>query len=679
MTDATTFDYSGPRTPQGTPIVTIHPAPKPGNPRATASPTPNATPPDPWAAAGFDLNPPQESGTGGDDPWNAAGFTDTPPAPQRQVGTGEAFARGTADVASIGTAPLIAGLDEAGKATAQADPALAATTQPAGLSRGGDIPALTPILGAANMFKDWVTGHPDPAINDAFEKGRQDALDSNKAAYDQHKAAYIGGQLFGSLLMPTMGAAAPGAFVARATRGAIAGGAGAGAYAAGSGASQERPLPEIAADTAVAIPEGMVLGGLSGGVLGPRAPRAPRVPVTPGEQAAATSAALGAPLPRGVSSDSRAARSITAASASIPLMGARVRNAVDATREAAGNVIQNSGIDEAINANRQRINGLYDAVRGQINPDQVMPMRQTAGAVARIRARRAAARQPNPDQGLEQFDNIANQGASFNGAHRARVDAREAGDAVNPHPGYNAADYNAITRAMTGDIRVNLAQQGGRRALAAFDRAEEQFGPISEANKFLSRIARQRGPGAGLDEIGFNPATGEFSLDKFVTAWNKINPQSRPFVPEPGHANNIDAIFQMGTHIKSSLRERNTSHTSTPLIMWDLARDAIMTGAAVATGIMSSASVLGSAAAAMPAVVLMHWLSSPPRAAAMAAWSRAYRVFLTNPTPARIGVLTIAARNMANTLGLDPAAVVRQIRGTVAGQAEPEDQSRTKH
>ena len=86
-------------------------------------------------------------------------------------------------------------------------------------------------------------------------------------------------------------------------------------------------------------------------------------------------------------------------------------------------------------------------------------------------------------KGWEQFNNLAKQGASFNGAQRARVDAREAGDGMNPHPGFNAADYNKITRAMTQDIRRNIAYRGGQSAVKSFDRAERNPGPLAEANK----------------------------------------------------------------------------------------------------------------------------------------------------------------------------------------------------
>jgi hypothetical protein len=643
--------------PRGNPQA--QPKQQPFNPDAAASP--NA---DPFADLGTDQPPgapPQAAGAQGD-PFADLG-TDTAPPPQRQVGLGEAIGRGAVDAGTFGLAPTIVGLTGAG----QPPVAPGANPDDRPVDETSNLEAMG--RGLALAFGS----HPDPTARDAFERGRQQTLADQQLAREQDPWAFFGGQLLGGIMtMPSMGSGVAAPLSARILRGAVAGAGANAAYSAGSAVSQEKPLPEIASEAAIGGVEGAGLGGVLGGTLGPRAPRPA---VTPGARAAETAAALGAPIPKGIASDNRAVRSATSAIASVPIVGARVRNALDATREAAGNVINQSGVDDAISANKQRINNLYDTVRSQIgNPDQVMPMPRTAAAVFRVRAQRVGARRPNPDVGLEQFETIGNQGASFNGAHRARIDAREAGDALNPHPGYNASDYNLITRAMTADIRANVHTQGGPRALSAFDRAEGQFGPISTANKFLNRIARARGPGAGLDEIGYNAATGEFSLDKFVNAINKLDPRARPFVPEPGHARNIQAIFAMGEHIKSSMRERNTSHTSTPLIMWDLARDAILTGAALGAGVVSGASVLGSAALAAPVVLLAHWLSSPARAASMAAWSRAYQAFVSQPSPGRIGVLTVATRNLANTLGLDANAMVKAIQSrvqtTLPGRAE---------
>jgi hypothetical protein len=671
MTDVTAVD-AAPAPPfaparydaQGRPIITI-PAPVRTPPKSGAAP-PASADGDPWAAAGFTAAPATEAPpTAPDaDPWAAAGFSSvapTPVAPTKKIGGGEAAVRGAVDMATFGLAPTFVGLTEAGKTTnPEVDEALAGVPSEA--------PGMEDIgTGLAAAFGN----HHDPVARDAYERGRQSVADDQRLAQEQHPIAYLAGQLVGGLATPTFGAGSAGTVGARLATGAIAGAAGGALYGAGSEVSAGGSPSEVAARAATGGLEGAALGGVLKGALGPRAAVAPS---TVGQRAAATAEAIGAPIPKGIASDNRAIRGATAATASVPVVGARIHNALDATREAAGEAVGQSGVDDAISANKWLQDQLYNRVRGAIDPDRVMPMPRTAAALARVRANRVAARQANPDQGLEQFDNLARQGASFNGAHRARVDAREAGDALNPNPGYNAADYNQITRAMTGDIRANVAALGGRRAVQAFERAEQNFGPIAEANKFLSRIVRQRGPGAGLDELGFNPATNAFSLDKFVTAWNKINPQVQPFVPAPGHGNNIRAIFEMGSHIKSSMRERNTSHTSNVLILWDLARDAALLGVGVATGAVGGVSMLGGAAASVPAIVFMHWLASPARAASMSAWSRAYTAALGNPTPARIAGFNIATRNLANTLGLDPAAVTRAVQqrmqGALPGRAE---------
>lgn len=599
------------------------------------------------------------------DPFGA----DTDEAPQakppaREVGTGEALGKGVLEGASFGFAPAITGLAEAAGPEWTQKETYGETGNP-----------VAPIVGAAKMLHGYLSGHPDPEVQDAYERGRKAALDDQGLAKEQHPMVYLAGHLAGTAAMPIPGAGAMRAATTgeRILGGVRAGGIGGGLYGAGEATSEGQSPGDVVKSAAEGAAVGAPLGGAIGGIAGPRV----RAALTPGEQAARTAEIIGAPIPKGVASDSRAIRSATSATASVPLMGARVRNALDATREAAGDVVGGSGVDQAIASNRARINTLYDGVRGQIDQNATLPMPRTAAVIQRVRANRQAAGWADPGQGLEQFENVS-QGATFNGAHRARVDAREAGDVTNPHPGYNAADFNLITRAMTADLRDmvgRLATNSPARAQQVFDRAETQFGPISEANKFLARIAKARGPGAGLDELGFNSATGEFSLDKFVTAWNKLNPQSRPFVPEPAHAANIEAIFQMGTHIKSSMRERNTSHTSTPLIMMDLARDAILGGVAVGTGAVAAGSVAGGAVMAAPAIMFAHWLSQPAIASSMSAWTRAYRVAtLGQPTPARIAAFNVATRNLANNLGVPVETILKAAQRRIAGTASDEDQ-----
>jgi hypothetical protein len=320
---------------------------------------------------------------------------------------------------------------------------------------------------------------------------------------------------------------------------------------------------------------------------------------------------------------------------------------------------------------------------------------------------------------LEQSDNVAN-GATFNGAHRARVDAREAGRAVVPHPGYNAADYNRLTRAMGADLRDmaagsahNQSPTGRRAAIDAFDRAEREFGPLAKQNDILHKLIESRGEGAIatllnagketggntallaqlrrtmntqdfqviggqlLHELGHSPATSEFSLGRFVTNWNKTSPRARGILFSPQHQANIEDIVGMGAHIKSALRESNTSHTANALILIDIARDAIEAGIAVGAGVLSGASVMASGAAAAPALLFSHWLSGPATSSSMAAWSRARAGMLNNPTPARVAMFNIATRNLSHNLGIPMEVILKKLAESGHGGRAEDEQVET--
>ena len=224
--------------------------------------------------------------------------------------------------------------------------------------------------------------------------------------------------------------------------------------------------------------------------------------------------------------------------------------------------------------------------------------------LSQITRERHAAGQPSPSHGLEQFINVSN-GATFNGAHRARVDARTAGDVLVPHPGYNKADYNRLTRAMTADIRDMAAAAtkgtGGKPATAAQQRVhrprfrseaekriraarrkqnkglnrllgsqgqaplEKLMGAASEKGGNLKLLAQLRAAmspsefqvigGQLLHELGHNNATGEFSLSKFATGFDKLSDGAKSILFSPTHLKNIEDIAGLGSHIKKALRD----------------------------------------------------------------------------------------------------------------------------
>jgi hypothetical protein len=578
-----TYDFLDPYTPPGKP-VTIAPAAAPSAvPSGQAQPTAGAD-------QVYDFL----------DPYAA------PKPPSKQFTALESAGKGIQAGLSFGTAPAIAGLAEAsGEPEAELAPG----------STGRNL--MRPIKGAAKLLKEQfeadpltglVTGGREGPTTKAYRKGREAALGEQEQAYKQHPVMYIGGELGGGLVTPGFGAGKAATVGGRILAGTKAGAIGGTLTGAGTAISEGKSPGEVVASAVKSGAIGAPIGGTVGAVIGKRLAGAQ----TPGQRAAATAEGLGAPLPRGVASDSRALQATTGAVRSIPIVGPKIGQRVEATQEAAGGRIGDiaqgmaggatsraatdaalrPGLQNVIDANRTAIDAAYGGLRSQINETQRYTMPRTDAMLNRIMRERQAAGWPNPAIGLEQFRNVAG-GATFSGAHRARVDAREAGNVLVPHPGYNKADYNKLTRAMTADLREMVgaaAKNSPQRAVKAFDDAEKEFGRLAEQNDLLHRLVNAKGEGAIatllgaakekggnvqllaqlrnsmapqdfqqiggtlLGELGHNAATDKFSLAQFVTNWSKISAPAKAVLFSPQHQRDIDDIMQMGQHIKGALR-----------------------------------------------------------------------------------------------------------------------------
>lgn len=642
----------------------------------------------------------------------------------RDVGPAEAFGRSAAAGASFGLAPAIEGAMAAGTA-GQA---------PKGVeSEPGAIDAIHGLIRMG--LEHFLSPEGKRAATEAYGKARGESQAALEAGREQHPVASFAGEMAGALAVPVPGLAAAAA-PARIARGAAFGAAGGAAYGAGSGISEGKDVAGIAKKAVVGGGLGLVTGGAFAGALGPRAAAA--VPGR-GERAAETARQLGAPIPRGLASDNPAVNSATASVRSVPILGSRVSSAVDATQHAAGehvgdiatqmfggapsravgDTLAKTGLQGVIDANRAAIDANYNGVRSAIDQGQHFTMPRTQAALSGIMRARHAAGHPKPDNGLDQFINVS-QGATFNGAHRARVDAREAGNGLVPHPGYNASDYNRLTKAMTVDLRDMAAAAtkgtGGRPAtraqqvatVKAFDDAEKEFGRLAEQNGLLHKLVNSQGQasiekllgaakekggnlpllaqlrhsmppsefnvigGTILHELGQAPASGEFSLARFYTGWNNLSDGAKRTLFSPTHLKDIEDIVNLGGQIKRALRESNTSHTANVLIWFDLARDGILLAASGAAGTLGTGTIAG-AALGVPGVLMMRWLSSPAKASAMAKWTRARVGLIGHPTPLRLSAFNLATRNLSNNLGVPVESILKRLAtATKTGKTEDE-------
>jgi hypothetical protein len=659
------------------------------------------------------------------------------------IGGMEAGVTGAVQGITFGAAPAIAGLSEASGETGrravemeqqaiEADPMAAAYAGGASLAK--------PLIGAFRMIRDAFSDHPDPGVKEAYERGRQAAVEHRDEAFKQHPYAYMGGMVGGSLVTPTFGMGAPAALTGRVVQGARAGGIGGGLFGVGTGISEGKTPLEIAQGLPVDVATGAALGGALQGAFGARPPA-----TGPGAQAAATAERFGAPLPRGVTSERPSVQATTAKLRELPFVGERIPERVRRTEEAvqehirgiaagmgqttpsAADAVLLPALESTIRTNKGLVNTGYNAVNSLTDQGARFAMPRTNAVLNRIMLRRQAkgmrgapGTPTDPARGLEQYVNVAGD-ATLEGARGARFDAREAGDVLVPHPGYNKNDFNALTRAMTEDMRQmvqdaahNQTAAGRAAALRAFEEAERNFGRIADQNTAIYNLLRNKNPaealvnaasreggnlpllmnlrnsmdpqdfqqigGLLLSQLGHNTtAPNNFSLLQFQRKFADLDPRALGALFSPSHLRDIQDIVNMGRHIRGALSATSRGQSGGLIVLLDVAKDAVLLARDVTLGAAEGGSPLGwgtaIGAGTTAGLYTAAWLlGNPARAASAGAFARAYQaITLGRPTPARAAAFNIATRNLAHTLNVPVETVLRRAADHVRAQpAEPE-------
>jgi hypothetical protein len=166
--------------------------------------------------------------------------------------------------------------------------------------------------------------------------------------------------------------------------------------------------------------------------------------------------------------------------------------------------------------------------------------------------------------------------------------------------------------------------------------------------------------GALLNELGHHVATGEFSLNQFVTQWDKINDSAKRILFSPQHLKDLEDIFSMGQHIKGALKTSSTSHSANMLVLLDVAKDAALLSADLATTGHIGIGTAAGAGTTGGLWLLTSWLASPAKAAALGRWARAREALLKYGwTAVRLAGFNLATRNLANALGV-PADLIQR-------------------
>lgn len=458
---------------------------------------------------------------------------------------------------------------------------------------------------------------------------------------------------------------------------------------------------------------------------------APPAVIPDGVRAATTATELGAPLPIGVASDSKAVQGLTQAARQLPIVGATIDKKVADTVSAAGQQVNqlasnmtggvtdraSSGaivrpsLQGVIEDNNGKIDTMYSTLRNVIDPEAVTEIPRTGKVLDAILKDRMSAGQTNPQAGLEDVANLVNQGASFNGLQRARSDIGNSINFGTANPGFNKGDmkrlYAAMSSDMDGVVRANAARgvtgDQASRVLQAANAAASQLiehnkgiqsllsvktdegmmgSLIGKANdktgdvRTLAQLSRtmpkedfQHISGVALSELGHNPTTGEFSLAKFASGWEKMGDRAKAVMfPDQGHRTFLNDIAALGQKLKGGDQYRNSSNTGRANAVADI----IKIGAGGAAALATQGEVmplLGLAMAGVGGHLLAKALARPATAATVARWMRAAHGYDSSPSIAKKTTVVLATRNMINTLG-GPDAFTRLLESPMKAAAD---------
>jgi muramidase (phage lysozyme) len=377
---------------------------------------------------------------------------------------------------------------------------------------------------------------------------------------------------------------------------------------------------------------------------------------------------------------------------------------------------------------KERATKLYDAVDDLVDNNVLSPLAKTQEVVGRLLARRNEAALP-PGGAIDQLNQaLGRPGMTYQGIKTLRTNVGEdVARSILPQ-GMSQGDLKQIYSALSDDLKNAVKNAGGSKALTAFERANRYYNLVSSRREALAKIVGAAGDApaervfdrlvamasgtsradiAGLTQarkaigaddwnefvsgvvaqMGRSPAARgapeslqgvDFSPERFLTAYNKLSDAGRNVLFKSGGKGELATALRDIATVSSRFRElqkfSNPSGTTqntigavtgvsavTPLFMGDIATPLAVVGSVVGGRMLAS------------------FLARPAAAASIADWSKKYEAAVRTPTAPKVALLTVASRNLANTLkdsGVTVSAqdFLRAIQGPKSAPAEQEQQ-----
>jgi hypothetical protein len=438
---------------------------------------------------------------------------------------------------------------------------------------------------------------------------------------------------------------------------------------------------------------------------------------------------LGVDVPRAVASDSRLMQPAGRMVQNVPLAGEPMRKAAEGTIaglgtkadevaqglgsgtvQGAGDTARTAIKDWITGESKVKVDKAYDVVDKLVNPSVRTPLSATQRMAATIDAERANAALPEGGKAVGAvLDAIQRPGGlNYEGIKKLRTSVGEMLNGGILPEGMSQGELKRIYGALSDDLGAAVKNAGGARAEAAWERANtfnrlvaerrEQLAKIvgvdgnAPAEKVFDVLAAKAGSTARADieslakarkvmssgewnefasgvvgRLG-RDAEGNFSPDRFVTAYGKLTPVGKSLLLRSGGrgdlAQHLDDIATVSSRFKDLQKYANPSGT---------AQNMTFTGI-VGAGYLAPMETI---AAVVGANVLARVLAQPATAASAARLGRTQLKLVTNPSPANLAAYTVASRNFATTLesvGVPANSndFLKAIQGPVRGAAEEE-------
>jgi hypothetical protein len=467
------------------------------------------------------------------------------------------------------------------------------------------------------------------------------------------------------------------------------------------------------------------------------AARAPAV-AGPGQevvQAAGRLSATGGQvqIPKAVASDSMIAQQAGAVAANVPFAGTPMVRAAERTIEqlgtkadevaggfsggSAGSSVPTageaarSGIKNWITGeSAAKVGRLYDAVDDVVNPTVTTPLTKTEQAASQIYARRIQAGIAGESKAADLIAAAVSrpEGLTYGGIKDLRTSIGELVKKGVLPEGMSGAELNKIYGALSDDLRAAVANAGGERGIALFERANKYNRLIAERREALAKTIGMDGNAApelvfdrlvsmagassradvgklaqarkaigseGWDDFVSGvvgrlgrDAEGAFSPQRFVTAYGKLSPQGKAILfRSTGRgdlAQHLDDIAKVSSRFKELQKFANPSGTGRSV-----------SGSAIGAGAWFDP--MTTAATVLSGRVVASMLARPATAASLARYSRTHEALVRQPSPARLAAFNLASRNLltaAKDFGVNGTTddFLRAIQGPMKVPAENE-------